>query len=58
MAILTSEEQHECRNAIQCLKGLMKRFKKDKKIDDQEHMLTVTQLRRIDNIFKVGSQND
>lgn len=51
MALLTKEEQHEGRNAIQNLKGLLRRFKKEGKINDQEHILTLCQLKRVDNIF-------
>lgn len=53
MALLTQDEQHDGRNAVQCLEGFMRRLKKENRINDQEQILCFVWLKKIDRIFNL-----
>jgi hypothetical protein len=51
MSTLTNEEQHEGRNAVLCLKDLIRQLRKSKQISDQNGELAMIWIKKIDKIF-------
>ena len=52
MVKLNHDEQHEIRNAIQCLKGLVVKLRKIKRLTDQDKMLFYVHLKKICDVIE------
>ena len=57
MSILTNEEQHEGRNAVLSLAGILLYLKKKSPIEDQIYLHAKIQLSRLEEIFNKGVQD-
>lgn len=51
MAFLTPEQQHNSRNALQCLQGFLLHLCKVKKITEKEKELAYQWLKKLDDVL-------